>query len=214
MDPNFLEACIFKLKSLEYVDKEINPKDYEETILEYLNHSPKDEKNYLFAIYSLFNINNFDLIESVTNEALLLHPDSHDILSSTLKSLLYADDFEKSIKYLDNLSKTSKFLKDILHFKALVYRDEEEYDKSLDVYNEILNDSRDLDRLSRKIKTLKFMERDDEALELLDRMIDDNDEKNWALVNKGLYYQDQDETLAMKFIDEVIENDPEYGFAY
>ncbi|MDR3292227.1 MAG: hypothetical protein LBT10_08800 [Methanobrevibacter sp.] len=220
MDSNYLEAYIFKLDSFIRLDKKINIDDFEETVLGYLTHSPKDEGNYLVAIYYIILMDKIELIDKlglltyIINEGMLSHPESYDILLLRLKVLYENSEFEETIEYLDNLAKTNKFWKDILYFKANIYMEEDKYDKSLEVYNKILNDSRDLDTLSRKIRTLQLIERDDEALEILDGMIDDNDEKNWALVNKGLHYQDQDETLAMEFIDEAIKNDPEYGFAY
>ncbi|MDR3291824.1 MAG: hypothetical protein LBT10_06725 [Methanobrevibacter sp.] len=215
MDPNFLEAYIFKLRSLKELGEKINMDDYEKTILEYLSHSPKDEENYLVAIDYLLSMNKFDLVSSISDEGMLLHPDSYNILLSRLKALIYNNnEFEENIKYLDNLSKTNKFWKNILYLKANLYGEKDDFDKSLEVYNDLLSDSMDLETLLRKLRTLKLLRRDDEVLEILDRMIDYDDEKNWALVSKGLHFQDQDESLSIELIDEAIKNDPEYGFAY
>ncbi|MDR2624279.1 MAG: hypothetical protein LBC39_06915 [Methanobrevibacter sp.] len=214
MDPDYLEAYMLKLRSLQLIDRKVSVDDYEKTVLEYLNHSPKDEKDYLMAIDYLSSFGIFDST-SIADEGIKMHPDSYDLLLSSLKTLFYDyEKFDEDMEYVDSLSKTSKFWKKILYFKANIYREEEQYAEALEIYNEILNHSRDLETLSRKLRVLKTLAKDDEALEILDKMIEEDDEKNWALVNKELYFQVEDEPPSTELIDEVIKNNPEYGFAY
>jgi tetratricopeptide (TPR) repeat protein len=89
-----------------------------------------------------------------------------------------------------------------------------DYDFALNTYDEILYYFDDLEVLSRKIKILQLLERDDEAIQILDNMIAEDNEKKWALINKGLCYEGIDNKKAMEFIDDVLENDYDNHFAH
>ena len=217
------ELDIYKLK----IDALFILLDYNneigKTAIAYLKKSPKDESDYLITIDYLDGCENYDLKMSVIEESLKSYPESYDLKILKVKSLYFDfKEYEKAIEYIDSFSKTDPYWKDVMYFKAKIYENSKDYDKSLEVYYEILKSYNDhelksfksQETLTRILKTLKILERDEEALDLLNKMIKEGNEKTWALVNKGLYLQGTDNQRALEFIDEAIENDSEYGFSY
>ena len=185
------------------------------TALEFLDNSPNEESDYLITIEYLQKTGNYDLRNDVIDESLISCPTSKYLNLFKANSLYKGSDSnEKVFEFIDSFSKSSPLWKDLMCFKAKIYIISKEYEKSLEVYDEILKSSFDLKTLSRKLKTLKILERDSEANEILDNMIVEGIEKNWALVNKGLYLEGKNNQIAMEFIDEAIENDPDYSFSH
>jgi len=183
---------------------------------QYLSKSPKDESNYLKAAYYLDESLNKELSMRIVEEGLKKNPMSRDLALFKAKKIhMEGLDEGKTIsEYVNSFPKTVPFWKDLMYILARVYREIRNHEKSLEVYNEILNYSIDLETLSRKIKTLKLLENDTEADEILDKMIAEDNEKNWALVHKGIYWEGKNNQKAIDYIEEAIENDPDYSLAY
>jgi tetratricopeptide (TPR) repeat protein len=215
--PDFLEAYLLKLKAiynLNFSDdsrflrysKEIN-----NTVFQYIENSPKNEENYLIILDKI-DVNDYQLKLKFVDEGLKLFPESNDLLMIKLRIWVETEEFEENMDYIDNLSKINKNWKNILYIKSNYYNFLDEYYKSLEVYDEILEYSEDFETITRKLKTLKKLRKDEEAFEILNKIMSENE--NWALVNKALYYEGNDNEEAIKIIDEVINNNSEYAFAY
>jgi tetratricopeptide (TPR) repeat protein len=96
------------------------------------------------------------------------------------------DKFEENMNYVDNLSKTNKNWKNILYLKSNYYNDLRNYDKSLEIYDEILKYCKDFETITRKLKIFEILGKDEEAFEIINKLMDED--KNWALVSKAIYY--------------------------
>ena len=229
--PEELDIYFLKIESLYGLEKDF---DIEKIIRDYLDNSPKEEENYLVAaeyidkskpIYEFESEaeaeSEYNFLLGIIDEGLKSHHESYELTmlkASVFMNMPVNDDIHRFVEYIDSFSHTDLFWKDLKYYKAIKYRDFGKYEKALDVYDEILKYSPDLETISRKLKTLKLLDHENEAIELLDNMIADDkvseNEKNWALVNKGLYYEGIDNQKAMGFIDEAIRNNPDYGFSY
>jgi tetratricopeptide (TPR) repeat protein len=208
--PDFLEAYILKLDAFKR-DTIFNLKfskysnEIKDTILQYIKNSPKNEENYLTMLHEIPS-EDYQFKLKVVDESLKLWSESNDLLMFKLEAFILHHKFGENMDYIDNLSKTNKNWKNVLYVKANYYNDLKEYDKSLKIYNEILEYSKDFETISRKLKTLKKLGKDEDAFEILNKVMDED--KNWALVNKALYYQRNDNEEAMRIIDEVIDDNP------
>ena len=211
--PKELSIYLLKMDSLLRIDDHYTIR---ETAFQYLNNSPKEENNYVVAIKYLDDAESQDLSVKLMEEALKLYPESYDLAFSNLRRLYLhnKDNDQEIIEFIDSFPKTIPFWIELMLFKAKIYKNLKDYNKSLEIYNEILESSFEGETISRKFETLRILDREDEAMELIDKIMAENNDKNEMLVNKGLYYTGKNNQKAMEFIDEAIENNPEDGFFY
>jgi len=155
-----------------------------------------------------------NMVIQLNNEALKLYPESCEFAITKARRVFLEEGAEKLVEYVDSFSSTDLHWKELMYFKENTCRFSRNCEESLNTCNKILEVSFDLETLFRKIWLLRLMKKDDEAIGILDEMIAKDNNKNWALAAKGLYYGERDNQKAMEFIDEAIKNDPEYGYAY
>jgi tetratricopeptide (TPR) repeat protein len=181
---------------------------------EYLKHSSKESKHFDIVIFKLIEINEYEEALNVLDLGLQLYPNNHNFITSKPKFSVILGRNDEAIEYVDKTSKTSPHWKDLLQFKAKFYKNDDNYDAALEVYNEILKyDSKDLIALSRKLKVLEGLVNFDEIDNILNEMIENNINKKWAFTTKVLYLIERDVSLAEEYINDILNDDPNYKYA-
>jgi tetratricopeptide (TPR) repeat protein len=130
-------------------------------------------------------------------------------------SLLYLTRIANAIDFIDKYPKTNSKWKDVYFDKAELYNQEGDYEKSLEVCNELLKEyPYDLNANTKKTFLLDGLERYEERADLLEFRIENNIRKYWALVDKAQNYMENgDIETGMNLLNEVLKSKPNMAYA-
>ncbi|MDR3222126.1 MAG: tetratricopeptide repeat protein [Methanobrevibacter sp.] len=210
--PDEIDAYITKGDSFARLEK------YDEAYQnykKYLEHSKKDVSDFCIIQQRLMDIDKFEEAYEVGNKGLEIDPDHESLVMNKLFNLTNVGKYEDGFNYVDESSKTSPHWRILLHAKAQLKINHEKHEEALEIYDEILKyDKNDSSANSDKVMLLIALGRKDEERTLVEKMIEENISRDWALVTKGLsYLENKDYKTTMRYMDKTLKEYPDYGYA-
>jgi tetratricopeptide (TPR) repeat protein len=211
IDPNEEKAYIFKINSLLSLD------EYDKSLKIFKQLLEKDSNmNLIYGIYTLLNDKNKgEEALKILEEAFNKNPENENIIKNLIAVLIDLKGFKTGLKFIDNFPKENPLWLTVMMIKAELFSNAQRFKDSLDVCNEILsNDPKHLDALSKKVFVLNCLGRSDETLEIIDYRIKNNLRPKWVMVDKAVWLMGKNmEVEANEILDEVLDMDPNFGYA-
>ena len=205
MDPNEKKYIMAKANCFELLEK------YENAANEYKNVlklSDNDMDFYCLICSKLAEIDRYEDLLYVIEEGLKIDPNHEVLVLDKARVLLFLDRIADAYKYIDEFSKTSDYWKDLLLIKVDAEIDFGNSEKAIEICDEILKEGMDIDVLNKKVMIYVELDLIDNAIELLDPLLDDEEYKNFAVSIKTILYDETDESdKALSLInDQIMEN--------
>ena len=208
MFPDEADYLLTKANCFEILEK------YEEAAKEYKAAlkvlGKEDIEDYISVSMDLAEINMFEDVLDVIEEGLKIEPNHQFLVVNKANALINLNRIDEAFEYIDDTSKTSNHWKELLIIKADLEIEFGNDEKAIQVCDEILEKEFDIDILGKKVRIFSDLGLFEDAEELINPLLHDEEYKGWAVSEKAILYMVNDnEEKALLLLDDFLKENPD-----